>query len=158
MLETPSITALSTTTSQPAGVVQPTSASQVPAHELEVFYDGDCPLCLREITMLKRLDRRKRILFTDIAAPEFSPEAHGRSMDELMAELHARLPGGEWLSGMEVFRRLYSAVGFGWLVAPTRLPLISQVCDWGYRVFARNRLKLTGRCSGTCEIPRPARH
>ena len=28
----------------------------------EVFYDGECPLCVREIRMLRRLDRRGRIV------------------------------------------------------------------------------------------------
>lgn len=48
---------------------------------------------------------------------------------------------------IEVFRRLYAAVGFGPLVLLSRLPLISQLLDWGYAVFARNRLRLTGRCT-----------
>jgi len=26
------------------------------------------------------------------------------------------------------------------------LPLISRLLDWGYAVFARNRIRLTGRC------------
>ena len=39
------------------------------AELFEVFYDGECPLCMREIRMLRRMDRRGRIRFTDIAAP-----------------------------------------------------------------------------------------
>jgi predicted DCC family thiol-disulfide oxidoreductase YuxK len=125
-----------------------------PGVDLEVFFDGDCPLCLREISMLRRMDRKQRVLFTDIASPEFEPAQFGRSMDELMAEIHARLPDGSWITGVEVFRRLYSAVGFGWLMPLTRIPGISHGLEWGYRVFARNRLKLTGRCNSTCEMPR----
>jgi len=38
----------------------------------------------------------------------------------------------------------------GW---PTRLPGISHVLDFGYRVFAKHRLRLTGRCTKeTCEV------
>jgi predicted DCC family thiol-disulfide oxidoreductase YuxK len=48
--------------------------------------------------------------------------------------------------GVEVFRRLYSAVGFSWLVAATRLPIISPLLEFGYRQFAKRRLKWTGRC------------
>ncbi|MCA9152358.1 MAG: DUF393 domain-containing protein, partial [Planctomycetales bacterium] len=36
---------------------------------VEVFYDGDCPLCKREIGFLQRRDRQGRIRFTDIANP-----------------------------------------------------------------------------------------
>ena len=35
--------------------------------DVEVFYDGACPLCLREIFMLRRREHRGRIRFTDIA-------------------------------------------------------------------------------------------
>jgi predicted DCC family thiol-disulfide oxidoreductase YuxK len=117
------------------------------AYDIEVFYDGGCPLCLREITMLRSWDHRHRIRFTDIDAPTFHAEAVGKSYEELMAQMHGRLPDGTWVQGVEVFRRLYAAVGFARLVALTRLPLISHVLDLGYTVFARNRLRLTGRCT-----------
>jgi predicted DCC family thiol-disulfide oxidoreductase YuxK len=123
-------------------------------YDIEVFFDGGCPLCRREINLLRRWDRRQRIRFTDIDAEAFDPAAVGKTREELMAEIHARLPDGSVISGVEVFRRLYSAVGFRWLVAPTRLPGISCLLNVAYRVFARNRLKLTGRCSdGACAIP-----
>jgi len=125
--------------------------------DVEVFFDGECPLCLREINMLRRLDRAGRILFTDIADPTFDPASVGRTFEELMDRIHARLADGTIIEGVEVFRRLYSAVGFGPLVAITRLPGLSTVLDWGYRSFAKNRLKLTGRCvkdeSGACAVP-----
>jgi predicted DCC family thiol-disulfide oxidoreductase YuxK len=121
------------------------------AMEIEVFFDGGCPLCLREIHFLKRRDRQGKILFTDIDAADFRPETYGKTYDELMAKMHGRLPDGTWITGVEVFRRLYSAIGFGPLVTLTRLPIISQIMDLGYHVFAKNRLRLTGRCSAqTC--------
>jgi predicted DCC family thiol-disulfide oxidoreductase YuxK len=126
-------------------------------HEVEVFYDGGCPLCVREIALLRRWDRKGRILFTDIEALEFRPANFGKTHDELMAQMHARLPDGTWLRGVEVFRRMYAAVGFRPLVAVSRLPLISQALDAGYWLFAKNRLRLTGRCkSGVCKVSIPA--
>ncbi|MBT5019180.1 DUF393 domain-containing protein [Planctomicrobium sp.] len=114
--------------------------------EFEVFYDGACPLCKREINLLSRWDKQDKIQFTDIAADDFSAESIGITYDQLMAEIYGRLPDGTFVNGVEVFRRLYSAVGFSWIVAPTRLPGISHVMDFGYRIFAKNRLRLTGRC------------
>lgn len=116
-------------------------------HDIEVFFDGDCPLCLREINLLRRWDRRGKIRFTDISSPDFQAAEVGKTDDVLMAQMHGRLPDGTWLQGVEVFRRLYAAVGFGPLVFLSRLPLISQLLDWGYAVFARNRFRLTGRCT-----------
>jgi predicted DCC family thiol-disulfide oxidoreductase YuxK len=120
--------------------------------EVEVFFDGACPLCRREITMLRRLDRQSRIRFTDIAAESFSALDSGIEFERLMAEIHGRLRDGSWITGVEVFRRLYTAVGFGGIVALTRFPGIRHLLDLGYRIFARNRLRWTGRCSTTCSV------
>lgn len=125
--------------------------------DVEVFYDGDCPLCVREIRMLEWLDRRRgKIRFTDIAAPSFEPSSTGLTFAELMDRIHGRLADGTPIEGVEVFRRLYAAVGFGPVVALTRLPLVSHALELGYRLFAKNRLRLTGRCvkGETCEVGR----
>ena len=121
--------------------------------QVEVFYDGKCPLCLREIKLLRRLDRKHRIRFTDIADPSFSPASYGITMKVFMDEIQGRLPSGEWITGVEVFRRLYAAIGLKPAVWLTRLPGISHGLEFGYRVFAKNRLRLTGRCDhGTCKV------
>lgn len=123
-------------------------------HDVEVFFDGDCPLCRREINFLTRRDKEGRILSTDIAAPGFDASAFGMTHDDFMKEIRGRLPGGEFISGVEVFRRLYTAVGFGWVIKATRWPGISWCLDRAYSLFARNRLKLTGRCDDKrCAVP-----
>jgi predicted DCC family thiol-disulfide oxidoreductase YuxK len=140
----------------PADPHAPRSATRpVPSpFQVEVFYDGDCPLCMREIRMLQRLDRRQRIGFIDIAAHDFDADAIGVSWQALMDRIHGRLPDGTLIEGVEVFRRLYAAVGFAPLVALTRLPGVAQLLDLAYRVFAKHRLRLTGRCRGDlCELP-----
>ncbi|MDO9694773.1 MAG: CIA30 family protein [Candidatus Latescibacteria bacterium] len=127
--------------------------------DVEVFYDGDCPLCTREVRLLRRLDKRKRILFVDIADEGFARTSVGVTWEALMDRIHARLPDGTIVEGVEVFRRLYTAVGFGSLVALTRLPGVAQLLDLGYRWFAKNRPRLTGRCADrACELhSRPMR-
>jgi predicted DCC family thiol-disulfide oxidoreductase YuxK len=118
----------------------------VTARDIEVFYDGQCPLCVREMGLLRRLDRRGRIGFVDIAAAGFDATAVGVPWEALMDRIHGRLPDGTLVEGVEVFRRLYALVGFTPLVALTRLPGLAQLLDLTYRLFARNRLRLTGRC------------
>ena len=121
--------------------------------DVEVFYDGECPLCKREIRMLRGRDRRQRIRFTDIAAESFEAFSLGVTREALMGRIHGRLPDGKLIQGVEVFRRLYAAVGFARLVAVTRLPGITQLLDVAYHAFARNRLRLTGRCvDGACDV------
>lgn len=128
------------------------------AFEVELFFDGDCPLCAREVRWLRRLDAQARVRFTDIALPTFDPSVTGRPRSELMASLHARLPDGTWLTGVDSFRAVYAAVGLRRLVALSRLPGVSWALDRGYAWFARNRLRLTGRCEAdACSAPGPAR-
>ena len=117
--------------------------------KFEVFFDGDCPLCVKEIRLLRALDRKRgRILFTDIAAADFDAQAvTGLTYEQLMAEIYGRMPSGELVTGMEVFRQLYGRTAFKWLIPLTRLPGITQVLDLLYDFFARYRLRVTGRCT-----------
>jgi predicted DCC family thiol-disulfide oxidoreductase YuxK len=121
--------------------------------DVEVFYDGLCPLCRREMAMLRRRDKQGRIRFVDIADAAFDPGTAGVTREVLMSRIHARLPDGTIIDGVEVFRCLYAAVGFRRLVALSRLPGVAQLLDLAYRWFAKNRLRLTGRCAdGACKI------
>jgi predicted DCC family thiol-disulfide oxidoreductase YuxK len=130
--------------------------SAAAAWDLRLLYDGDCPLCSREVAWLRRLDRRSRIQFEDIAAPDFDAGSYGLDAQAVMARIHAVLPGGRVIEGLEVFRLAYAAVGLGWLLAPSRWPGVGRLFDAAYRSFARNRLRWTGReaaCeAGHCEV------
>jgi predicted DCC family thiol-disulfide oxidoreductase YuxK len=123
--------------------------------DVEVFFDGDCPLCMREVELLRKLDEKnRRIRFTDIQGAGFSAESLGLTFADVMRRIHGRLPTGELIEGPEVFRRLYTAVGFKRAVAVSRWPGFSQLVDAGYALFAKNRLRLTGRCTDeVCNMP-----
>jgi predicted DCC family thiol-disulfide oxidoreductase YuxK len=142
----------------PASSPEPAAAGW----ELKLLYDGDCPLCSREVALLRRRNARARIEFEDIAAAGFDASRYGLDQQTVMARIHAVLPDGRVIEGMEVFRRAYAAVGLGWLLAPSRWPGVGRLFDAAYRSFARNRLRWTGRAAAACEAghcevaPRPA--
>ena len=117
----------------------------IEAWDLQLFYDGACPLCSREIRFLEGRDRGQRISFVDIAAEDFDARNFGLSHRDVIGTIHGKLPNGDTIEGLEVFRRAYSAVGLGWLLAPTGWPGLAWLSDRAYRVFARNRLRWTGR-------------
>ncbi|MCA9306096.1 MAG: DUF393 domain-containing protein [Phycisphaerales bacterium] len=123
---------------------------------LTLLIDGKCPLCSRESAFLMRRDKgRGRLRVVDIAASDFDPAPYGRSFEELMGRIHAVAADGSIITGMEVFRRAYKAIGLGWLLAPTGWPIIRPVADAAYRWFARNRHRLGRRNScadGTCGV------
>jgi len=43
-----------------------------------------------------------------------------------MKYIHAVLPNGEVVKGVEVFRRIYEVIGLGWVYAATKIPLIGS--------------------------------
>ena len=120
-----------------------------PTWQYQLLFDGDCPLCRREVNVLRRRDRGQgRIDFVDIASPDYDPSAHADiSFEQAMGRIHAIAADGTILQDMEVFRRLYQAVGLGWIYTPTEWPLIRPLVDRLYAFWAAIRLPLTGRPS-----------
>ncbi len=123
---------------------------------LEIYFDGACPVCSREMRYLKKRDKKNLISFVDINTSDFNPQEYNRSHDDFMKQIHARLPDGEIVTGMEVFRQAYKRIGHAWLLFPTKLPVIKQIADYAYAVFARNRMKISkflSRCGvDSCSI------
>jgi hypothetical protein len=73
--------------------------------------------------------------------------------------IHGRLADGTIVGGFGVFRQLYGAVGFSWVVALTRLPGLSHLLEWAYVAFAKRPLRLAGRCdSAGCRIDAASAH
>ena len=123
------------------------SQSKPQSWKIELLYDGECPLCLREVNFLKRRDAgRGLVAFVDIADPNYSPEAHGGvDYETAMGRIHAVLPDGTVIKNVEVFRRVYEVLGIGWIYAVTKLPIIGAIADKLYEIWADWRLALTGR-------------
>ena len=123
-------------------------SSQGPSDSFEVFFDGGCPLCAKEIDFIRWLDRKNILIFTDIDADDFNSEKEtGRDFETLMASIHGRLSDGTIIHGVEVFRQLYGRTAFAWLVPLTRIPGVTQILDLMYDFFAKYRLRVTGRCT-----------
>lgn len=115
--------------------------------DVKMLYDGDCPLCMREVNMLKRRDEGKgKIAFVDIASPAYDPrENAGISFESAMGNIHGILPDGRVITNVEVFRKLYEAVGLGWVYAITKIGPIGKAAEAVYGVWAKYRLPVTGR-------------
>jgi len=119
------------------------------SYPLTVFFDGACPICDREIALMRRLDRRGRLKFSDFSQPDFAPTSINISPAELGRIIHARWGDGTVITGVDVFRAMWEAVGLGFLARLSRLSLVEPLVVKAYAWFARNRLRLTGR-SNTC--------
>ncbi len=120
-----------------------------PTWNIKLLYDGLCPLCLREVNFLTRKDAGRGIVaFVDIAELAYDSAEHGSiTFAEAMGRIHALLPDGTVIQDVEVFRRVYEALGMGWIYAATRWPVIRPIVDTLYQRWANWRLALTGRPS-----------
>lgn len=123
-----------------------------PSLDFVLLYDGNCPICQKEVAWLRWKNKQGRLGFHDINAADFNASAYGKTHDQLMAEIHGIYPDGSVIKGLEVFCAAYRAVGLGWLMAPLRWPVVKPLFESLYRLFARHRLRL-GRLFGkqTCE-------
>jgi len=120
-------------------------------YPLLVFFDGACPICAREIALMKRLDGRRLLAFCDFSCPDHDGVSSGFAAAELGRVIHARWADGSVITGVDVFRAMWEAVGLGFLARLSRSPFIEPLILKAYAWFARNRLWLTGRanrCTG----------
>ena len=127
-------------------------------YPLTGFFDGACPICAREIALMKRLDRRQRLAFCDFSRPDYDTASIGFAPSELGSVIHARWADGSVITGVVVFRAMWEAVGLGLLAKLSRLSLVEPLVARAYEWFARNRLQLTGRLNPCPEGACDSRH
>ena len=118
-----------------------------PSWKIRLLYDGECPLCVREVNFLTKQDAGRGIVdFVDIADLNYDPKDNaGIDFATAMGRIHAVLPNGTVIKNVEVFRRVYEELGMGWIYAITKVPLLGAIADWLYSIWADWRLKLTRR-------------
>lgn len=107
---------------------------------VEVFYDGGCPLCRREIAFYRRRDARARIVWTDVAASAGSGLPAGLTREAALARLHVRRADGRMVSGAAGFAAIWRALpGFALAGRLIGQPPLLWLAEGGYRVFLRLR-------------------
>ena len=104
-----------------------------------VWFDSSCPLCQREISLMRRLDRRGAIRFVDACDPRAScPIDRG----EILARFHAE-ENGRLLSGAAAFAAMWRAIP---VVRPLGIVAgwkpVTPLFDMAYRGFLRVRPRL----------------
>ena len=119
--------------------------------EVFVWFDGGCPLCRREIALMRRLDRRHAIAFLDVAQ-----EGAVCPIDRaaLLTRFHA-LEDGRMLSGAAAFAAMWRAIP--WLRPlglAARHPQVLATLEGLYCRFLKLRPKLQ-RLARQRDKPRP---
>lgn len=107
--------------------------SDAPSPPVKIWFDGACPLCLREINLMRRLDRESAITFIDVS----DGEAANCPIDqrELLARFHAE-EDGQLLSGAAAFAAMWRAIpSLRWLGKIARNRTVLRVLEWLYLRF-----------------------
>jgi len=106
----------------------------------KVWFDGACPLCLREIAVMKRLDRGGAIDFVDVSGS--GDPSCPIDQSQLLARFHAE-EDGKVLSGAAAFAAMWRAIPMlrplG-LIAKNRI--ILALLEKLYLVFLKVRPRL----------------
>ena len=104
----------------------------------EVYFDGACPLCRREISLYKKLDKEGVISWVDVASCD--PTVSGLTKNELLRRFHIRNKEGVILSGASAFFDLWKELpGWKWLGKLGKYPLIVNLAEIMYIGFLRVR-------------------
>ncbi len=108
-------------------------------HNLNVWFDGGCPLCRREIAFMRKLDRKRAITFIDVASSTTNCQLDRTT---LLARFHAE-ENGELLSGAAAFAAMWRAIP---VLRPVGLAArntwILAVLERCYLVFLKQRPRL----------------
>ena len=100
-----------------------------------LFYDGRCPLCMREVALLRRL-ARSTLAFEDIHGAR---DATLPSREALLQSLHLRRAGGEMVVGLAANVAMWQHTRFGLLWRVLLLPGIRALTVPLYNYWARRR-------------------
>jgi predicted DCC family thiol-disulfide oxidoreductase YuxK len=122
-------------------------------YPLRIFYDGQCPVCNREIQRHLRHDRLGHLRAIDIAAPDFNATAYGLDAQRVHDVMHVLTADGQVFTEVEAFICIWNALpprlDRRLMIALLRLPPVRTIADRAYRAFAQNRVRLFGGCDST---------
>ena len=119
---------------------QITVTSMTREHQVvKVWFDSACPLCAREIRIMRKLDWFNKVDFVDVLSTADCPIQR----EHLLERFHAQRLGGPLLSGAAAFALLWRSLP---LLRPlgeiARIPIILRALEIIYLKFLKIRLKL----------------
>lgn len=121
-----------------------------------LLFDGECPLCLKSVSLLKRLDWLRVLYYQNVrAADDLPPSPEPLVPARLLEQMHLVTPRRDAVyRGFDAFRWL--AWRFPLLVAFAPVLYFPGVPALGNRIYrwiAANRFRLAPCHEGVCSLP-----
>jgi len=120
-----------------------------------VLYDGMCRFCRSQIAILQRLDLARRLDFVSLHDPRVACDFPEIPFENLMREMYLIDRSGVAHGGADALRVVSRRLPLLWPLALfLHIPLSGPIWTWLYRIVARNRYRLGGKCDdgGTCHL------
>jgi len=102
-----------------------------------LFFDGRCSLCSKEIKLLTRL-KKPSLELTDIHSLKINSSGHF-TKEELLKVLHLKTAEGEWLTGLDATLAAWSHTSWGWVFKPLGWPIFKSMANYIYTRWANKR-------------------
>lgn len=116
-------------------------------------FDGHCLLCVRATGVLHRLDVFRRVELIDFTLEENRQRLENFDFERAQTEMLLATEDG-WTGGFRAFRKIAKSLPLLWPFVPfLYFPAMTVIGDRLYKLIARNRYLLFGRCNdGYCEV------
>jgi predicted DCC family thiol-disulfide oxidoreductase YuxK len=134
--------------------------------QFAILFDGQCPLCIRSVTIVDFFDWRGKFAYRDVN--DWTPVSRdypGLDQQKSLEEMQLMVPRNgryEALAGFYAFRKIAQHLPLGMLIWPfLYLPGVPFAGTRLYRLIASRRQRITGggRCTfHACEIFTPEKN
>lgn len=114
---------------------------------IKVFYDDRCPLCRREIEYYKKQTPDNIIDWLGISQNTNTLEKYGISYIDSLKILHAINANKKMVYGVDAFILIWQQLrGWRWLAKFVQLPIVYQMTNGIYKIFANWRFNKLDHC------------
>ncbi|MEM9937460.1 MAG: DUF393 domain-containing protein [Pseudomonadota bacterium] len=109
----------------------------------QVYFDGSCPLCQKEIGLYQRMRGGEAIKWVDVSDPNALSHVDDLSCSVAMKRFHIRQADGTLVSGGRAFPELWKQLPtLRWIGLISSVPPISWLAVIAYQLFLPLRPRL----------------
>ena len=109
-----------------------------------LFYDGQCPLCAKEIATLRKLETGN-LVFADVHV-QSNRKGMLPEREALLRRLHLLTGDGHWVVGLQATVRAWSHTRLGFVFKPLLWPLVYPLASRFYSNWADRRYQRKYDC------------
>lgn len=108
----------------------------------KVFFDGNCPICKKEINTYRKLSLDKKIEWHDISKNKNITKKINKTQNECLRVLHVVDDSNNLKTAIDAFIEIWIKTKyFRHLVIIFKIPSIKMLANYLYKIYAKYRYK-----------------